>query len=79
LTSIEKTNGNTNKATEKTGDVPAQAKTIQIELPSALSVRQLSDALKVSSVEIIKRLMKTGIMANICRPGNRDQNQAAYS
>ncbi len=39
--------------------------TISIELPPSLSVRQLADALKVGAVDIIKALMRHGIMANI--------------
>jgi translation initiation factor IF-2 len=37
----------------------------QIELPSALNVRQLANSLNTSAVEIIKQLMRQGIMANI--------------
>ncbi|MFA6612977.1 MAG: translation initiation factor IF-2, partial [Dehalococcoidales bacterium] len=36
-----------------------------LELPRALSVRQLADLLGVSPVDIIKELMRRGIMANI--------------
>ena len=36
-----------------------------IELPETLSVKQLADLLQVSAVDIIKRLMRNGIMANI--------------
>jgi len=43
----------------------ASPKAAPIELAPASTVRQLSDAFNVSPVEIIKRLMKTGIMANI--------------
>jgi translation initiation factor IF-2 len=37
----------------------------RIQLPHTISVRQLSDILKVGPVDIIKALMKQGIMANI--------------
>ncbi|MGE0058435.1 MAG: translation initiation factor IF-2 [Dehalococcoidia bacterium] len=37
----------------------------QIELPAALTVKELADQLKVSPVEIIKELMKNGVMASI--------------
>ncbi|MFH1032686.1 MAG: translation initiation factor IF-2 [Chloroflexota bacterium] len=40
-------------------------KSRSIELPNALSVRELSELLDVSPVNIIKQLMRTGIMANI--------------
>jgi len=37
----------------------------QIELPSSIAVKQLSDLLKLESVKVIKQLMRNGIMANI--------------
>ena len=36
-----------------------------IEIPSTLSVRQLAEMLGVSAIDIIKQLMRSGIMANI--------------
>ena len=36
-----------------------------IQLPRALSVKELADTLNVSAVEIIKELMKNGVMASI--------------
>ena len=39
--------------------------TVNIELPPSLSVRQLADILSVGAVDIIKALMRQGIMANI--------------
>jgi translation initiation factor IF-2 len=36
-----------------------------ISLPPTLTVKQLADLLKVSAVEVIKQLMRNGIMANI--------------
>ncbi len=51
------------------GDEPADgdssSKACLIELPDTLSVKQLADLLRVSAIDIIKRLMKNGIMANI--------------
>ena len=41
------------------------SKTRSIEIPHALSVRQLADLLQISAIDIIKRLMRNGIMANI--------------
>ncbi|MFY9813459.1 MAG: translation initiation factor IF-2 [Dehalococcoidales bacterium] len=52
-------------ADEKSGNEASGQKATIIELPSALSVRELSDLLKVSAVDIIKRLIRAGIMANI--------------
>jgi translation initiation factor IF-2 len=36
-----------------------------IEIPHSLSVRQLADLLGISAIDIIKQLMRNGIMANI--------------
>ena len=36
-----------------------------VSLPPTLTVKQLADLLKVSAVEVIKQLMRNGIMANI--------------
>lgn len=36
-----------------------------ISLPPTLTVKQLADLLKVSAVEVIKQLMRNGVMANI--------------
>ena len=51
--------------TEEVSDQPATAKARQIELPHSSSVRQLADLLQISAIEIIKQLMRKGIMANI--------------
>jgi len=58
--------------TSKPGDAPraagdgsSPAKARSVELPSALSVKQLGDLLGVSGVDIIKQLMRQSIMANI--------------
>lgn len=40
-------------------------KTASIEVPQSLSVRQLADLLQLSAIDIIKQLMRNGIMANI--------------
>jgi translation initiation factor IF-2 len=45
------------------GSSTAQMK--PLEIPNALSVRQLADLLKVSSIAVIKQLVRNGIMANI--------------
>ena len=37
----------------------------QVSLPPALSVKQLADILGVAAIEVIKQLMRNGIMANI--------------
>jgi len=50
---------------EETGSKPASAKVQLVELPHTLSVRQLADLLGASAIDVIKRLMRKGIMANI--------------
>ena len=42
-----------------------QSENITLELPRSLSVRQLAEVLDVSAIEVIKALMRQGIMANI--------------
>ena len=39
--------------------------TPQIGLPPVITVKQLADQMGVSGIEIIKQLMRNGIMANI--------------
>ncbi len=51
--------------TEKVSDQPEKAEARQIELPHSSSVRQLADLLQISAIELIKQLMRQGIMANI--------------
>ena len=51
--------------TEKAPQPTETAKKKQVELPRSLSVRQLADMLQVSAIDIIKQLMRKGIMANI--------------
>ncbi len=46
-------------------DGSASPKAPLVEIPHALTVRQLVDLLPISAIDIIKRLMKNGIMANI--------------
>jgi len=48
------------KQAQKTSSAPKV-----MELPHEVSVRQLADLLKISAIDIIKQLMKNGIMANI--------------
>jgi len=50
---------NSQKANSDTQVLP------QISLPPALSVKQLADLLKVSAIDVIKQLMREGVMANI--------------
>ena len=50
---------------EDAGNTSSEPKTDSIEVPQSLSVRQLADLLRMSSIDIIKQLMRNGIMANI--------------
>jgi translation initiation factor IF-2 len=52
---------------EKSGQTPpAQAKPIRtVEIPQTIAVRQLSELLQIETVQVIKQLMRNGIMANI--------------
>lgn len=56
--------GETAKTTEEKTGVVAQQKRI-IELPPAITVRQLAEILNVTPVDAIKQLMRIGAMANI--------------
>ena len=49
----------------KAGEVAESPKVQLIEIPHSLSVRQLADILQISAIDIIKQLMRNGIMANI--------------
>jgi translation initiation factor IF-2 len=58
--------GNVTENTVKSAGKGASSKKIPvIELPTTITVKELSDLLQVSAVDIIKRLMRIGIMANI--------------
>ena len=49
----------------KPSDSSSPPKALLIELPPSLSVRQLADLLNTSAIDVIKQLMRNGIMANI--------------
>ena len=50
---------------EKADDSPALPKARPIEIPHHIVVRQLAELLQVNAIEIIKHLMRNGVMANI--------------
>jgi translation initiation factor IF-2 len=50
--------------------IPEQARSV--ELPDAIAVKDFADLLKVSPVQIIKELMKNGVIANINQQIDRD-------
>ena len=56
---------NTAESAARKGDQAAQDKTPVMDIPRSISVRQLAEMLDVDSINIIKQLMRTGIMANI--------------
>jgi len=49
----------------KTSKSSSSAKVPVIDIPRSLGVRQLADLLQIDSIQIIKQLMRNGIMANI--------------
>jgi len=51
--------------TEVTAKVTPPAPGRTVELPAAVSVRQLSQAIRQNPIEVIKQLMRNGLMANI--------------
>ena len=57
--------GNTPNSPNRTGHVAAAAKPLTIELEAPLSVRQLAELLETSAIDVIKQLMRNGIMATI--------------
>jgi len=65
---VTKANGRSNvaePASEGAKKGTKASKTPVVEIPSTLSVKQLAELLQVSAVDVIKRLMRNGIMANI--------------
>ncbi len=50
---------------ERTAAGSSPSKVRKVELPSALTVRDLAEVLEVSVVDAIKRLMRRGVMANV--------------
>lgn len=58
--------GKTNNPTAQAGSTAAGGSVVKsIELSGTMSVKQLADTLRVTPVDIIKQLMRLGIMANI--------------
>ena len=49
----------------KVGKRSAAPKKPSVELPTSLSVRELADLFHISAIEVIKQLMRNGMMANI--------------
>lgn len=55
----------TKPAKDTVVDQDASPEPRSVEIPHSIGVRQLADLLQVSSIDIIKQLMRNGIMANI--------------
>jgi translation initiation factor IF-2 len=43
-----------------------------VELPASMSVKDLADLMHISAIEVIKQLMRNGIMANVNQVINYD-------
>ncbi|MFC1940305.1 translation initiation factor IF-2 [Chloroflexota bacterium] len=52
-------------ASTEAGADSSPAKANLIEIPSTLIVKELADLLQVTAIDVIKRLMRSGIMANV--------------
>ncbi len=52
-------------AAERAVKSPAKPKVRTVEIPRSIGVRHLADILQVDSIQVIKQLMRNGIMANI--------------
>lgn len=50
---------------EEASQSPASVEERLVDIPHSIGVRQLADFLQVNSIQIIKQLMRNGIMANI--------------
>jgi translation initiation factor IF-2 len=64
---------NVNKPGEvKVSERSTTPKAPVVELPASLSVKELADLLHISAIEVIKQLMRNGIMANVNQVINYD-------
>jgi translation initiation factor IF-2 len=62
---VGKSNSTSNSEGEELSSGSSSAKAQSIEIPPTLSVRELADLLQISAIDVIKQLMRQGIMANI--------------
>ena len=60
------------EAPEETPAPPEKEEVNRIKVPPSLTVKQLADLMDVSPVEVIKQLMRNGIMANVNQVIDRD-------
>jgi translation initiation factor IF-2 len=63
----------------KVGERSTTPKAPLIELPASVSVKNLADFLHISPIEVIKQLMRNGIMANVNQVINFDAASAVAS
>jgi translation initiation factor IF-2 len=61
----EKTDDVAEPKVKKTRKTPSKPKVPVANIPRSIGVRQLSDLLHVDSIQVIKQLMRNGVMANI--------------
>jgi len=57
--------GDVKPVTERSSDGASSPKVRVVDIPPALSVKQLAELLQASPVDTIKRLMRRGVMANV--------------
>lgn len=70
---VRTTNAGTGETAEKSGTSTSQAEGTAVrkpsgpvlEIPAAISVQRLADVMRASNIEVIKQLMRRGVMANI--------------
>ena len=65
MTRVNKTENIVSSPVGDNGVDSAIAKARPIDIPNTLTVKQLAELMQVSAIDVIKRLMKNGIMANI--------------
>ncbi|MFC1900479.1 translation initiation factor IF-2 [Chloroflexota bacterium] len=65
MAEVEKQEKAATAAEEAAPEDASAANTNTIELPATLIVKQLADLLQTSAIDVIKQLMRNGIMANI--------------
>ncbi len=60
-------------------DSPPAAEARPVEIPDNIGVKQLADLLQVSGIDVIKQLMRNGLMANINQTVSYEQAAAVAS
>jgi len=57
--------GKRSKGGRRVAEAPARAVLTQVSLPASLTVKEFAEAIKKTTAEIIKKLMKYGVMATL--------------